>query len=94
MEDYIAGYLNMELGPFFDQYLRDPRLPILEYYFTNGGLYYRWQNTIPEFNMAVDVYLSGELKRIYPTTQWLSIDSNDTVLKVEPNYYIAVLQSR
>jgi len=42
IEAFIADFLKMDLRSFFDQYLRDARVPALEYYFSEGLLHYRW----------------------------------------------------
>ena len=38
---------------FFDQYLRDTRIPNLEYKITNDGLAYRYTNCVEGFDMEV-----------------------------------------
>lgn len=94
LETYMADFLQLDLKSFFDQYLRDRRLPTLEYYFKEGRLYHRWINAISTFNMPVDVIVGGKSMRILPTTRWSNLDVSDSNLEVEPNYYIAVLKSR
>src|SRR5690606_32003375 len=43
VEDYMSVSLGIELKPVFDQYLRDVRIPILEYYFSDEQtLNFRW----------------------------------------------------
>jgi len=106
VEAYIADYLEANstvsadksnrkfLISFFDQYLRDSRLPILEYYFKEERLFYRWQNTIASFNMPVDVNLGDRSIRITPTSRWQNLEANESDFSVDANYYIAVLKSR
>ncbi len=88
----IEGYINKKLGedltPIFDQYLRDIRVPILEYYFKDGALSYRWGNSVSEFNMPVDVFIDGVEVRLRPTTTWKSIDSFGKELIVDPDFYV------
>lgn len=94
LEAYMGEFLGLDLKAFFDQYLRDQRLATLEYYFKDGKLYYRWINTIPSFKMPVDVNVAGKPIRITPSTRWTNIELNGTELKIDPNYYVAVLKSR
>lgn len=94
VEAYMGEFLDLDLKSFFDQYLRDKRLATLEYYFKDGKLYYRWINAIGSFKMPVDVEVAGKPMRIIPSTRWANVAVSGTELKVDPNYYIAVLKSR
>ncbi len=94
VEAYIAKQLDLDLRFFFDQYLRDPRVPVFEYYFKEGTLHYRWTNVVKDFNMALDVSVEGENTRLEPVASWQSKKMAGTELTVDPNYYIAVLKSR
>jgi hypothetical protein len=79
----------MELKPFFDQYLRDVRIPVLEYYFRDAQLNYRWSNTVDQFDMPVRVQYGAEAFELSPTTKWQSLETTtDADLKPDPNYYI------
>lgn len=88
----IEGYINEKLGsdltPVFDQYLRDIRIPILEYSFKEGVLYYRWGNAVSNFNMPVDVFIDEEEIRLRPTTVWQGMESFGKALRVDPNFYV------
>jgi len=94
VESYMANYLGLNLDSFFDQYLRDRRLPTFEYYFKEGKLFYRWMNTIGSFNMPIDININGAVQRIIPTTRWTTLETEAATLTVDPNYYISVFQSR
>ena len=93
-EKHIASFLGMNLDPFFNQYLRDRRLPTLEYYFKDGNLSYRWMNTINSFDMPVDVMINGKTVRLTPKTRWSRIPTDASELSVDENFYIGVLKSR
>ncbi len=94
LEAYMGEYLALDLNSFFDQYLRDRRLPTLEYYFKDGKLNYRWINAINSFKMPVDISIDGKTLRIQPTNRWMNIEVPGNELVVDPNYYIAILKSR
>lgn len=93
-EAHIAEFLGMNLDATFDQYLRDRRLPTLEYYFKDGNLMYRWINAIDTFDMPVDVTIGGKPVRLSPKTRWGRLASSATELTVDENFYIGVLKSR
>nr|WP_235941982.1 M1 family metallopeptidase [Pontibacter fetidus] len=90
IEDYLSQHIGRDLSPIFDQYLRDVRIPKLEYQVEGKKLKYRWSNTVPDFNMPVKVYVNGKATWLEPTTTWKElkgIKKNATV-KTDPNFYI------
>ncbi len=92
IENYMGEKLGLDLDPVFDQYLRDTKIPTLEYAFRKGRLMYRWGNAISDFHMPVDVTLDGKKKRLDATNTWnvLKMDVNaGHLLVVNPNYYVA-----
>lgn len=93
IEDYLSLRTGMNLKPFFDQYLRDIRIPIFEYYIKDGNLNFRWNNCVPGFDMPLKIYISGTEKYIKPTTRFstLELDTKDAKIVVDPNYYVASL---
>jgi aminopeptidase N len=89
IEEYISKSIGIDLSKTFDQYLRDSRLPVLEYYFDNSSLYYRWRDVIDEFDMQVEVYLDDIKVILNPTTVWNELMVlKETDLKINNNYYI------
>lgn len=89
IENYIASQSGLDLSAFFDQYLRDPRVPVLEYFTKDTELFIRWTNCIRDFAMPVDILVGGEVKRITPVSRWekagLKIEGP---LIVDPDFYI------
>ena len=90
IENYMAEKLGLKLGPFFDQYVRDYRIPVFEYSFRNGNLIYRWANCIDTFNMPVKIYINGKEKLVYPTWELKGekLESNEASIKVDPDFYV------
>jgi aminopeptidase N len=91
IEEYIIQKTGLPLEYLFDQYVRDIRIPTLEYQFRDGQLRYRWGNVIEGFSMPVDVNISGSAARLDATDEWqiLASDVGDAVdLIVDPNYYV------
>ncbi len=90
IEDYISKKSGRDLSKIFDQYLRDTRVPVLEYIFDGKGLKYRWTNVLPGFDMPVKVKI-GTLPEqfIYPKTDWqtMNVKGRKTLI-VDRNFYV------
>jgi aminopeptidase N len=93
IEEYLTGKVGINLKPVFDQYLRDIRIPVFEYFVKDRKLTFRWNNCVNGFNMPLRIYVSGERKDIVPTSRFSSIDleKDKTEIKVDPNYYVGAL---
>jgi aminopeptidase N len=91
IEDYLSQQVGIDLNPFFNQYLRDTRIPTLEYFFKEGKLGYRWTNCVPGFNMPVKVTLDGTEKSLNPTTEWNRIEAKMETpkLEIDKDFYVA-----
>jgi len=94
LESFTSEFLTLGLDNFYDQYLRDPRVPTLEYYMKDGSINYRWINCISSFDMPVDIISEGEAFRIFPSTEWKNIPYAGSEITVDPNYYISTFRSR
>lgn len=90
IEDYLSEQTGIDLNPFFNQYLRDTRIPILEYIFKNNQLEYRWTNCVSGFNIPVKVILNGEIQYLKPKTSWkyTRIVSQSNKLEIDSNFYV------
>ncbi|MDZ7805629.1 MAG: hypothetical protein U5K71_00765 [Gracilimonas sp.] len=92
IEDFISNSFRRDLSRVFDQYLRDTRIPTLEYAFRGGNLTYRWGNAVKGFDLPVDITVNGKEMRLNPTTSWqrMEIESlNKNSLTVDPNFYVS-----
>ncbi|HEX8607467.1 MAG TPA: M1 family metallopeptidase, partial [Pedobacter sp.] len=82
IEQYIRKATGLELTGFFDQYLRNTAIPVLEYNIKSPGkLSYRWKTDVANFNMPLNVTTKPKgYQRIYPSNQWktIAIDLNVT----------------
>lgn len=96
VESFISQAFGMDLKPVFDQYLRDARVPILEYYYSdNQTLSYRWISCLPNFTMPVDVEIGGKKLRIQPKTAWSELKvQHQGEVKVDPDYYVGLIRMR
>lgn len=93
IENYLSEKTGMNLKTFFDQYLRDVRIPVFEYYVKGNELGYRWNNCVRGFNMPLKIYVNGKEMNISPKQQYTitKLDVNDAVIKVDRNYYVGSL---
>ena len=93
IENYLSEKTGLNLKPFFDQYLRDIRIPVFEYYIKDTKLTFRWNNCVAGFNMPLKIFVSGIEKRIIPSAWFTTIDLGigNAVIVVDPNYYVAAL---
>ncbi len=92
IEDFMAKKAGLDLDGFFNQYLRDFRIPALEYVIRKGRLAFRWSNCIEEFKMPVKVYVNGEEKWLDASTRWNAIEApEDATFKIDKDFYILSL---
>jgi aminopeptidase N len=91
IESYLSEKTGMDLNPFFDQYLRDVRIPVLEYYIKDKALTFRWNNCVPGFNMPVRIQVSGQTLILNPTGMFktFQLNSKNGRLTVDPDWYVA-----
>ena len=88
IEEYITSKIGFDLTTFFDQYLRDIRIPNLEYSISNGILTYRWIDVIENFTMPLEIEVLGKNIWIYPTTDKKSLEINSDKIKIDRDYYV------
>lgn len=90
IERYISTKTGKDLHTFFDQYLRDVRIPVLEYKMEGNKVLYRWTNVIKEFRMPVKVFLDDKMYWVEPSEEWKTLESEVpfTYFKVDKNFYI------
>ncbi|MFV5703210.1 M1 family metallopeptidase [Flavobacterium sp. XS2P12] len=91
IEDYLSQQVGIDLSTVFNQYLRDTRIPTLEYFCKDNQLRYRWTNCVTGFNMPVKVRLNGKEELLQPETEWKSIPVNteNSKLEIDKNFYVA-----
>ncbi len=95
IEQYMSREAGCDLQKIFDQYLRDIRIPVLDYTLKNGVVKFRWSNCVAGFDMPVRVCFadSAVYTNIRPTTAWQTMPAkNGTSLNVDANYYVNVRQ--
>jgi aminopeptidase N len=90
IEDYVSKHAGRNISKVFDQYLRDVRIPVLEYSFKDDGVHYRWTNVIDGFDMPVKIKLGeGKEQFIYPTSDWKTLKTKgEKSLVIDRNFYV------
>ena len=92
IENFLSKEIGRDLNPFFNQYLRDTRIPVLEYKISQGKLNYRWINVVSDFDMPVEIAGKQRTFWIYPRESWNAIAFVDSEIKVDINYYVKTKQ--
>ncbi len=93
IENYISKATGKNLSAFFNQYLRDIRIPVLELKAKGNSVKFRYTNVVDGFNMPLLVTVaSGKTIWINPTTEWQEMKKDATFeyFKIDPNFYIKV----
>lgn len=91
IENYIGKRSGKDLSKFFDQYLRNTQIPVLEYKIEGDKISYRWTNCIDGFNMPVR--LANSQDWLKPTTEWKQTRATAELknnFSIDKNFYIAV----
>lgn len=93
IENYISEKTGMDLKPFFDQYLRDIRIPVFECHVKDDELTFRWNNCVQGFDMPLKIYASGKDMIIKPSARFTTVKlpAGTRAITVDPNFYVAAL---
>ncbi|MEP6278346.1 MAG: M1 family aminopeptidase, partial [Nonlabens ulvanivorans] len=90
IENYISDQMEMDLKPIFNQYLRDTRIPKLEYSIKKRNLHYRWIDVVEGFEMPIQVLIDGEKTWITPSSkiQKMKLPSKKSEFEVIEDFYV------
>jgi aminopeptidase N len=93
IEKFISDRSGRDLRKVFDQYLRDTRIPTLEYAIRQGKLSYRWTNCVKDFDMPVKITVQGKDSQfLYPTPSWKTMKIKGPGIEVDKNFYVEVVK--
>jgi len=92
VENYISNQSGIKLKPIFDQYLRDIKIPVLEYSIKKRKLEYKWTNTVDGFKMPIQISIDGKEQWITPTKKCktLKLPSTNSKIEVDEDFYVKV----
>ncbi|MEL7161503.1 MAG: M1 family metallopeptidase, partial [Bacteroidota bacterium] len=68
--EYFSNFVEKDLRPFFDQYLRHPDVTVLELRRRGQLTEYRWRTQVENFNYPVEVAVGAEMVRLDATAAW------------------------
>ena len=90
IENYIDKYFEIDLKPFFNQYLRTIKIPTLDYKLENNNLLYKWSNVVDGFSIPIKVFINSTSQWIRPTSRWKKLLSDKKInsFSVDNNFYI------
>ena len=88
IENYISTKTGKDLTAFFNQYLRDVRIPTLEYKIENNTLTFRYVDIVEGFDMPLEIEGKKDHTWIYPTADWKTIPISEEDIKIDRDYYI------
>jgi aminopeptidase N len=93
VENYVSEQAGKNFSKVFDQYLRDIRIPTLEYFVKNNEMQYRWGNAIDGFDMPIKVNIAGKTHWLSPTSQWekRTLEIKNSKVTVDANFYVNTL---
>ena len=88
IEEYLSKTSQINLTAFFNQYLRDVRIPTIEYKLHNDNVTYRYTNIVNNFDMPVKLKLKEGYQWIYPKAEWQDLDLKETPFTIDENFLI------
>src|SRR5690625_4207852 len=89
--DFLNQQTELNLKPIFEQYLNFTKIPELQFKKDKGEIFYRWEADAVNFEMPINIGISGKSKRIYVTKYWQKLDQKADLRKIsadEINNYI------
>lgn len=93
IEDYINQYIEIDIQPFFDQYLRTTDIPKFVYSINNGLLKYRYENVVENFKMPIKITAGNEtyiLENASDEFHTLQLGVATDAIDVDKNFYVLV----
>ena len=90
VENFLSRETGKDLSAFFNQYLRDTRIPNLEYELNKKEFTYRWTDVVENFDMPVRVYINSREEWIFPNSDWKSYRTKKKIksFSIDSNFYV------
>jgi len=90
IEGYLSEQTDIDLTAFFNQYLRDVRIPTLVYKINGNQFQFKWTNIVEDFDMPIKVYFDTTENWIFPNKEWknLDLETSITTFKIDQNFYV------
>jgi aminopeptidase N len=94
IEKFLSNEIGIDLKPFFNQYLRDTKIPVFEYKILENKMHYRWSNVVENFNMPIEIIIDNSKRWIYPTESWKISNLNFQKIDIDKDYYVKVKNTK
>ncbi len=90
IENYISSESGIDFSKIFDQYLRDIRIPKLEYSIEQNQLSFRWTNAVNGFDMPVFISVNEDFLKINPTNSFQNMKFDEAIktFSIDRSFYI------
>ncbi|MEO6347935.1 MAG: M1 family metallopeptidase [Aquaticitalea sp.] len=90
IEDYLSEQTGINLTSFFNQYLRDTRIPTLEYSIKDDILKYHYTNVVNNYAIPLKVTVGNKEDWFNPSEEWkkMPIASDVKDITVNPDFYV------
>ena len=90
--EFFSIETDLNLKPFFNQYLRETKIPVLEIEQFGNQLNYRFSNTLQDFELPIHIIVNNQKTSITPKTTWqtIKIKSKSKISFPEDLFYIKV----
>jgi aminopeptidase N len=90
IEAYLSKRTNIDLTEFFNQYLRDIRIPKIEYKLESNKLIFRYVDIVENFDMPVLAKINNIEKWVFPNADWKEISMKDDIyfFEIDEDFYV------
>ncbi len=88
IEDYLSIESGIDLTEFFNQYIRDIRIPTLQYEIKNNKLKYRYTEIIENFDMPIKIEVNGKQEWLFPKADWQTMNIESDAIKINENFLV------
>jgi aminopeptidase N len=90
IESYISQRAGVDLSKVFDQYLRNTKIPLLQYKTEGNKLSFKYNRVVPGFAMPLRVEINGQETTLTPneTMQTITLPGAIKTFAVNRNFYV------
>jgi aminopeptidase N len=89
IEKYLSESAGLDLTPFFNQYLRDTRIPVFEYKLDKNLLSYHWNNCVNGFDIPLKIKVNEAVQWVQPATDWKQLEVEPgSKIETDINFYV------
>jgi aminopeptidase N len=90
IESYISQRAGVDLSKVFDQYLRNTKIPLLQYKTEGNKLSFKYNRVVPGFAMPLRVEINGQETALNPneTMQTITLPGDIKTFAVNRNFYV------